>query len=284
MCWPSSPCLGGDDMDLEAYLSAGAKGGLLPWSVQLSAARNFDLPLSVVEERAILAGLLPARYQRNRESISINEQFILCRSRVAIIGCGGLGGYLIEELARLGVGTLVGVDPDVFEEHNLNRQLLSQIDALGEPKVQCASRRVMAINPAVRFEARPERLGPENGLALLEGCQVAVDALDGVSSRRALKDACAAIGIPMVHGAIAGWYGQIATEFPGDGILEALYAHATEEKGSEKQLGNPSFTPAVIASLEAAEVCKLLLGKGQALRHMMLAVNLLDMSFERIKL
>ena len=80
------------------------------------------------------------------------DQLRLFRSRVAVIGCGGLGGYLIEQLARLGVGTLVLVDPDVFEEHNLNRQLLSSPAHLGIPKVDVARERVAAINPAVTVE------------------------------------------------------------------------------------------------------------------------------------
>ena len=112
-------------MDLRAFLQQGAAAGLVPWSVQVEAAERSGLSLAVVERRMLEAGLLPARYQRNREMLAVEEQLRLSRSRVVVLGCGGLGGYILEELARLGVGHLVAVDPDVFEEHNCNRQLLA---------------------------------------------------------------------------------------------------------------------------------------------------------------
>ena len=104
--------------------------------------------LAEVEGVALSLGLMPARYQRNQQIITVQDQLKLFRSRVAVIGCGGLGGYVIEELARLGVGTLVAIDPDIFQEHNLNRQILSTTDALGRAKVELAAERVAEINPA----------------------------------------------------------------------------------------------------------------------------------------
>ena len=90
------------------------------------------------------------------------------------------------------------------------------------------------------------------------------------------------MGIPLVHGAIAGWYGQVTTQFPGEDNLERLYSRSLEAKGIEQHLGNPSFTPAIVASLETAEVCKILLGMGTTLRGRNLFVDLLDMSFEEV--
>jgi molybdopterin/thiamine biosynthesis adenylyltransferase len=265
---------------LKSFLKAATIGDLLPWRAQESIANELGVTVAEVERRALRMGILPARYQRNRRTLSVEQQLMLHESRVAVIGCGGLGGYVVEELARLGVGTLVGVDPDRFEEHNLNRQLLSGVDALGKAKVEAAAERIAAINPAITFVGHQEPLSSANAMTLLHGCRVAVDALDAVSSRLALRDACAQLGIPLVHGAIAGWYGQVTTEFPGDGTLAILYGRATEEKGAETTLGNPSFTPAVVASLQAAEVCKVLLGVGQPLRKRVLTVNLQDMTFE----
>lgn len=265
---------------LRELLLAEADGDLLPWDVQRAAAERFGLTTAVVEEEALLLGLLPARYRRNRETISVAQQLTLFRSRVAVIGCGGLGGYVIEELARLGVGTLVAVDPDRFEEHNLNRQILSGVAALGRPKVEVAAERVRAINPAVTLRPVAEMLGPGNGAGVLAGAHVVVDAVDSVAGRLGLCALCVVLGVPLVHGAIAGWYGQVATEFPGDGTVAALYGFAGADRGEERRLGNPSFTPAVVASLQAAEVCKLLLGVGEPLRRRAIIVNLLDMSVE----
>src|SRR6266567_2964839 len=125
----SSPSLEAANMEeLHRFLREHAEGDLLPWLAQNAAAERFGFSLAHVEETALAAGFLPARYQRNRQAISVNQQLTLFRSRVAVIGCGGLGGYVIEELARLGVGTIIAIDPDVFEEHNLNRQILSSPD------------------------------------------------------------------------------------------------------------------------------------------------------------
>ena len=83
----------------------------------------------------------------------------------------------------------------------------------------------------------------------------------------------------MVHGAIAGWYGQMATQMPGEDITPFIYRSGNEPKGGETTLGNPAFTPAAVASLQVAEVCKILLGQGRCLNGRMLFLNLLDMEF-----
>ena len=132
--------------DLRVYLLTHAQGDLLPWAAQVAAAERFQLRLGQVEEAALELGLMPARYQRNRQTLSVSEQLKLFRSRVVILGAGGLGGYLVEELARLGTGTLVVVDPDTFEEHNLNRQILASPANLGVPKVDAAVERVGNVN------------------------------------------------------------------------------------------------------------------------------------------
>jgi molybdopterin/thiamine biosynthesis adenylyltransferase len=267
---------------LREFLAARAEGDLLPWAAQCAAARWSGRSLGDVEEAVLGAGLLPARYRRNRETLSTADQLRLCRSRVAVIGCGGLGGYLIEQLARLGVGTLVVVDPDVFEEHNLNRQLLSTPADLGVPKVEVASARVTAVNPAVEVVAQQVAFSRENGRALLAGCSAVVDGLDSVLVRRALAEVCGELDLPLVHGAIAGWYGQVAVQLPG-GDLSPLLRASQSGKGVEVKLGNPSFTPAVVASLQVAELTKVLLGRQAPLARRALFLDLLAMSFEEVR-
>ena len=136
-------------IDVLRFLQQRAVDGLLPWSAQQVAVERFGWSHAAVEETVLANNLLPARYQRNRSMLSITDQLQLFRSRIAVIGCGGLGGYIIEELARLGVGHIVAIDPDVFEEHNLNRQLLATPASLGKAKVEAAAARVNEINPAV---------------------------------------------------------------------------------------------------------------------------------------
>jgi molybdopterin/thiamine biosynthesis adenylyltransferase len=268
---------------LREFLACRAEGDLLPWSAQREASERFGRSLADVEAAALGWELLPGRYRRNRETVSVVDQLRLFRSRVAVIGCGGLGGYVIEQLARLGVGTLVLVDPDVFEEHNLNRQILSSPAHLGTAKVEVARERVAAINPAVTAEPHRTAFSRDNGRELLTGCSAVVDALDNVLVRRELSATCRELGLPLVHGAIAGWYGQVAVQLPGGDLSRLLRPASSSGKGVETKLGNPSFTPAVIASLQTTELTKILLGRGKLLADRALFVNLLDMEFDEIR-
>jgi molybdopterin/thiamine biosynthesis adenylyltransferase len=269
---------------LRTYLEEHAAGDLVPWSCQVEAAERFALPLSEVERAMLEIDLLPARYQRNRETVSTAGQLQLLNSQVAVIGCGGLGGYVIEELARLGVGRIVAIDPDVFEEHNLNRQILSTPATMGVAKVTAAAERVAAVNPAVSVIPEQACFSAANGGELLAGTAVAIDCLDNIPARLQLADVCGALSIPLVHGAIGGWYGHVATQFPGEQALRTMYGSWTEGKGIEQHLGNPSFTPAIVASLEVAEVCKILLGQGKTLRGRMLSIDLLAMEIHECSL
>jgi len=269
---------------LQAFLREKAEGDLFSWQHQLAAAERFALSIAAVEAAILAADLLPARYQRNRAMLSTQQQARLFRSRVAVIGCGGLGGYVLEELARLGVGQIVAIDSDHFEEHNLNRQLLSSPGTLGQVKVAAAAQRIAEINPAVTVRAVQAHISRANGRDLLADADCVVDAVDNVATRLDLDAICSELKIPLVHGAIAGWYGHVATVYPGEDSLRKIFRHWAGGKGIEQQLGNPSFTPAVIASMEAAEVCKVLLGVGAPLRNRLLTFNLLDMEVVEIPL
>ena len=223
------------------------------------------------------------RYLRNHDAISEAEQAILAQKRVLVVGCGGLGGYVIECLARIGVGYLRVVDGDVFDETNLNRQLLSSSMNLGRPKTLAAQQRVMAVNPLVEVEAFQTLLTDENAVPLLDGCDVAVDALDNVPTRLLLQQAAKTAGIPLVHGAVAGWIGQVCVVQPGQDLLNSLYPDSTDTQGEEQETGTLSFTAALTASWQAAETVKLLLGK-PGLDGEILELDLLNSSFVKIKL
>lgn len=271
-------------VSLSEFLLSRLDGDLISWQVQQEAASRFKLNIAQIEEEIFNAGFLPARYQRNRKTISIAEQQLLFRSRVTVIGCGGLGGYILEELARLGVGQLAAVDHDIFEEHNLNRQLLATMATLGRSKADVAAERIASINPAVEVVPIKEAFTRENSRRLLVGSQVVVDGLDTIGTRLLLASVCRELAIPLVHGAICGWFGQVTTQFPGEDTLEKLYQRCTEDRGMEKIYGNPSFTPATIASLQTAEVCKILLGRGTLLRKKVLCLNLLAMEVDELQL
>ena len=269
---------------LRGFILNEAQGDLLPCSAQVAAAERFNLSLGKVEEIALELGILPARYQRNRQTISILQQYRLFLSKVVIIGCGGLGGYLIEELARLGVGNLVLIDSDVIEEHNLNRQLLSSVEALHRSKVEVAAERVRSINPAVTVTPLQTVFSSANGRELMQGADLVLDGLDTIPARLELAKLCHEMSIPLVHGAIGGWYGQVATQMPGEDISPQIFGMSPPNNGIETKMGNPSFTPAVVGSLQAAEACKVLLREGKCLSKRILFINLLDMEIVEVKL
>ncbi|GAB1477283.1 HesA/MoeB/ThiF family protein [Bacillota bacterium] len=219
------------------------------------------------------------RYERNMNTLSPEENKKLKEFRVFVAGCGGLGGFIIEELGRLGIGHITAADGDVFDETNLNRQLLATMESLGKSKAKAAQTRMQDINPEITVEPVSTMICDENCSRLIKGHDLVIDALDNIGSRRILERNCELEGIPMVHGAIAGWYGQVAAIFPGDRTLEKLYPYDSD-KGIETELGNPSFTPALIASVEVAEGLKILLGRGNVLRNKLLCINLLDHEYE----
>jgi molybdopterin/thiamine biosynthesis adenylyltransferase len=265
-------------------LRAGAVSGIVPWKVEESVAREEGLSAREVEGLALRAGLRPERYARNFRTIDEAGQLALHEARVVVVGCGGLGGYVIEELARLGVGTLVVVDSDRFDASNLNRQILATLASLGRPKAEVAAERIASLNPATMVEARCCRFDPSNAEDILRGAGAAADALDGISARLLLESSCAALGIPLVHGGIAGWYVQASTIRPGEGSLARLYEGATGDRGIETELGNPAFTPAVAASIEVAELVKLLVGKAPALGGQLFHLDLERMEALRLPL
>ena len=223
------------------------------------------------------------RYLRNHDAISESEQAILATKRVLVVGCGGLGGMVIECLARISVGYLRVVDGDVFEESNLNRQLLSSTMNLGRPKVLAAQQRIMAVNPLVEVDAVQADLAAENAMELLAGCDAAVDCLDNIPARLILQQAAKVAGVPVVHGDVAGWLGRICVIQPGEDLLSLLYPNPEEAQGEERQRGTLSFTAALTASWQAAETVKLLLGK-PGLQGEILEVDLLQAIVRKLKI
>ena len=244
--------------ELARLICKSGEDARLSWSDQVKLTEETGVTLREVEEMALAQGILPVRYQRNVNAISIEDQYSLSKSRVAVVGCGGLGGYVIEELARLGVGFITAWDYDCFEEHNINRQLNAQLNNLGQSKVEMAARRVKTINPVVEFIGLPRKFDEQQGTEFLTDIQVVIDALDNIPTRMMLANVCRNLNIPLVHGAVGGWYGQVTTQFPGDNTLEQLYGQVHSAQGIEAAQGVLSFVPAIVASLQVAEVIKIL--------------------------
>lgn len=197
------------------------------------------------------------RYARNIPALTEAECALLQKKRVLVVGCGGLGGHIIDLLCRVGIGCLRVVDGDVFEETNLNRQLLSRVPLLGVSKVNAAADHIRQVNPDVTVEAVEAFMTSENVCALIDGCDIVLDALDNIQSRRILSDACAQAGIPYVYGAIQGWVAQAGISMPGENLIGTLFP----EEVTIRDKSVLSFTPALCASMQAALCVKLLTGR-----------------------
>ena len=185
--------------------------------------------------------MIQERYRMNCNAISSEEMQVLKRAKVCVVGCGGLGGHVIELLARLGMGHLVAVDGDAFARSNLNRQLLCLESSLGGNKAEEAVIRVNQVNSEVKIDAHCLYMDEGNAARLLSGCDLAVDALDNVESRLVLEDACAQKGIPLIHGAIGGWCGQVPWSCRAAVYCEKFTAGARPREKSQPWATLPLF-------------------------------------------
>ncbi len=263
---------------------AGREADILEDSAACEIAWQIGLGLGEIYCEALRLGVYPCRYIRNTDILSAVEQLSLAESRVAVVGAGGLGGQVILLLARVGVGTLVVVDYDLFDETNLNRQALCVAETLGKPKARVAAEAVAAINPGVRVIPHEVRLNADAIDGILAGCDVVVDGLDNVPDRLLLQDAAGRLGIPMVHGALAGFEGRVMTVFPGDAGVKQLYGEAasgTDPDRPEAVLGVPAVTAALIGTFQAMEVLKILLKRGGLFRNVMAHA---DLEYGRLEL
>lgn len=237
---------------------------------------------------ALSLGICPMRYLRNLESITIADQYTLSGKTAAVVGAGGLGGHVITLMARIGIGSVIVIDPDAFDETNLNRQALSGSRFVGVPKVRAAAEAVADINPGVKTICHQARFKFPETVDLLRGAHLIVDALDNIPDRISLQNAAAQLEVPFIHGAIAGFEGQVMTVLPGDAGLRRIYGDC-EERGEktarpEALLGTPALAPALIASMEVMEALKVLLGRNGLCRNSLLYVDMESGRMDRFSL
>jgi molybdopterin/thiamine biosynthesis adenylyltransferase len=251
---------------------AGREMDILEDNAACEIAWQLGIGLHEIYSEALRLGIYPYRYIRNVDILSAPEQLRLAESRVAVVGAGGLGGQVVLLLARVGVGTLVVADCDLFDETNLNRQALCLEGTLGEPKARAAAQAVAAINPGIRVISHQLKLTADVIDGVLAGSDVVVDGLDNAPDRLLLQAAAERLGIPMVHGALAGFEGRVMTVFPGDAGVKQLYGEAAsgaDPGRPEALLGVPAVTAALIGTFQAMEVLKVLLKRGSVFRNVM---------------
>jgi molybdopterin/thiamine biosynthesis adenylyltransferase len=252
-----------------------------------SISSSQGVPAKEVEITALKQRTVPLRYLRNIGTVGLAGQIRLLQSTVAVVGAGGLGGTVIELLARQGIGNLIVIDNDRFTEQNLNRQIMSTEENLGEYKVSVAAKRVRETNSATIVKTFREKLTGDNAQSLLTGAQVVVDGLDNLSSRLVVERASRQLTIPYVYASIGGFNGQLMTIFPEDVGLSSLYGSSSDivaEQGIETRTGNPPATVAMIAALQVQEVVKIITGVGVPIRNQILLVDVRECAIDRIEL
>lgn len=274
--------LAADDLRRLGYADVRSiTGGLAAWKAA-------GLPLEIPER---FDDELRARYHRHILIPEVGEagQRRLLDSRVLIVGLGGLGAPAALYLAAAGVGHLGLVDDDVVDRSNLQRQIIHVDHAVGRLKVDSAVERLSALNPRLKVARHPTRLTAEIATELIaEGrYDVVLDGTDNFTTRYALNDACAALGVPCVHGSVHRFEGQVSVFHPPHGpCYRCLFPHPPPPELAPNcaTAGVLGVLPGVIGVLQATEVLKHLLGLGDRLTGTLLTYDALKSTTRRVTL
>jgi molybdopterin/thiamine biosynthesis adenylyltransferase len=228
------------------------------------------------------------RYQRHLLLPEVGEagQLKLLDSKVLLLGAGGLGSPAAYYLAAAGVGTLGIIDMDVVDESNLQRQILHNMDRIGERKVDSAKKTLTALNPDVNVVTYDVRLGADNILEIIDGYDVIVDGTDNFPTRYLVNDASLLKRIPVVHGSIFRFEGMVTVFDPYNGPCYRCFVPEpppAELAPSCAEAGVLGVLPGIVGSIQAIETIKVLLGLGETLVGRLLSYDALEQSFRTFK-
>jgi adenylyltransferase/sulfurtransferase len=210
----------------------------------------------------------------------------IAKAKVFIIGAGGLGCPVGYYLTAAGVGTIALIDNDTVEMSNLQRQIAHSVNTIGMPKVESAKKTFEALNPDVNIVAIQKRISKDNIIDLIRDYDIVVDGSDNFPTRYLVNDACFMAKKPLVSGAILRFEGQLTTILPGDGPCYRCLFEEPPPPGlvpSCQEAGVIGVLPGVIGGLQATEVLKLILGKGEVLKGELLIYNALKTTFRKVK-
>jgi molybdopterin/thiamine biosynthesis adenylyltransferase/rhodanese-related sulfurtransferase len=238
---------------------------------------------------AVLTAEQRNRYQRHLllPEVGVEGQAKLLASKVLMLGAGGLGSPAALYLAAAGVGTIGIIDMDEVDASNLQRQILHNIDRIGDRKVDSAKKTLTMLNPDVNVVTYDTRLDASNIMDIIAGYDVIVDGADNFPSRYLLNDASVKLGIPVVHGSIFRFEGMVTVFDPKNGptyrdmVPEPPPAELAPSCAEAGVLG---VLPGIVGSIQALEAIKLLLGLGDSLSGRILSVDTTEMSFRVFKL
>jgi sulfur-carrier protein adenylyltransferase/sulfurtransferase len=253
-------------------------GGFNKWK---NEGRTWSVPKTLTAEQR-------NRYQRHLLLPEVGEagQQKLLESKVLLLGAGGLGSPAALYLAAAGVGTIGIIDMDVVDDSNLQRQILHNLDRIGDRKVDSAKKTLTLLNPDIDVVTYDTRLGADNILDIIDGYDVIVDGTDNFPTRYLVNDASLLKKIPVVYGAIFRFEGQASVFHPYEGpCYRCLLPEPppAELAPSCAEAGVLGVLPGIIGSIQAMEAIKLLLGLGDPLRGRLLAYDALEESFRTFK-
>lgn len=227
------------------------------------------------------------RYQRQTLLTEIGEegQFKLQKARVLIVGVGGLGCPVALYLAGAGVGHIGLADDDVVSIHNLHRQILYNESDIGLPKAECAVRHLHARNSDIEVKAYPVRLTSDNAEQLIAEYDIIVDGCDNHATRYLISDICHRLKKTYVYAAIGAFQGQVAILCLPENAATYRTLFPDEVMGTvQAEKGVIGTTPAVVGSIAANEVLKLIIGYGETLVNRMWYIDLLTLNTQIIQL
>jgi molybdopterin/thiamine biosynthesis adenylyltransferase/rhodanese-related sulfurtransferase len=229
------------------------------------------------------------RYQRHLllPEVGVEGQIKLLRSKVLLLGAGGLGSPAALYLAAAGVGTLGVVDMDVVDASNLQRQILHNLDRVGERKVDSAKKALTNLNPDVNVVTYDVRLGADNVMDIFSGYDLIVDGTDNFPTRYLVNDASLKLDIPVVHGSIFRFEGQASVYLPHQGPCyrcQVPEPPPADLAPSCAEAGVLGVLPGIIGSVQAVEAIKVLLGIGEPLVGRLLAYDALEGTFRTFRL
>ena len=217
-----------------------------------------------------------SRYERQIILPEIGEegQKRLAKSRVLIVGAGGLGSPIALYLAGAGVGTIGLIDDDVVSVSNLQRQVLYDEGQVGKPKALCAQQRLRALNSEISVLAYNERLNETNAMRLISEYDIVVDGTDNFETRLLISDVCQKLNKPYVYAAIGGLEGQVAILCKGSATYRTLFPELPSPSDTQTGKEVVGVTPAVVGSVAASQVLQLICGYGEPLIDRLWSIDL----------
>ena len=220
------------------------------------------------------------KYIRQIMLFGEEEQEKLQKAKVLVAGAGGLGSPISTYLAIAGIGKIILADFDSVELSNLNRQFLHHEKDIGREKLKSAEEKLLSLNPEIKVETIREKITDENADSVVPPCDVIIDALDNFDTRHVLNRLAVERNIPLIHGAVSGYRGQVTTIIPGKTPCLCCIFPASFKKEVFPVLGT---TPGVIGTIQANEAIKYLTGQGKLLENRLLLWDGLSCSFSELK-